>query len=602
MQQTINRIFLENARQFPDDVIIRYKCEKGGDFSDMTWRELASLVAAFAAGLQDLGIAPGDRLAILAFNRLEWILADLRTLLAGGVDVPIYHTSTAEQCQYVLHDAGARIVVVEDAAQIEKVLSCSDGLPALERIILMDGLSPVTDPRIMVFEAVLAAGKAAGASRRQAIEEAALAVGPEQLATIVYTSGTTGPPKGCMVSHGNAGFVLASIDRMHAIESRTNLSLLVLPLSHFYPRVSGYYFNLYKNIPLAIGESIDTLAADIQAIRPTYFCCVPRILEKVSARITGAAQQGGWLRRFIFNRAVTAGMIKVACQRMRLPVPLILFWRYRLAKALVLDKVRQRLGGRLDFVVSAGAPLSADVGEFIHSIGIRVIEFYGLTETLGGTMTTLDACRYGTVGKAMPGFEVDLADDGEILIRGNNFMGYWNNPEKTAEVLENGWCLTGDVGCWEDGYLKITDRKKDLIITSGGKNISPQNLENLIINKIPMVSNAMVYGDAKKYLTVLLTLDPVATEAFAEARGLHWDTLADLTGHPDIHQAIQEAMDGVNTDLARYETLKKFEILPREFSLEEGEVTPTLKLKRAVVRDKYRDRMEALYGPETPTV
>ncbi|MFH1981033.1 MAG: AMP-binding protein [Pseudomonadota bacterium] len=275
--------------------------------------------------------------------------------------------------------------------------------------------------------------------------------------------------------------------------------------------------------------------------------------------------------------------------------------QFRLAKALVFDKIRQRLGGRLDFAVSAGAPLSAEVGEFINALGIRVIEFYGLTETLGGTMTTLDACRYGTVGKAMPGFEVSLADDGEILLRGNNFMGYWNNPEKTAEVLVDGWCRTGDVGRWENGYLKITDRKKDLIITSGGKNISPQNLENLIINKIPLVSNAMVYGDAKNYLTVLLTLDPAALEAFAAARGLGFDTVADLTRHPDIRQAIQEAMDGVNAGLARYETLKKFEILHREFSLEAGEVTPTLKLRRAVVRDKYRDRMEALYGP-APTV
>ncbi|MFH1981032.1 MAG: AMP-binding protein [Pseudomonadota bacterium] len=293
MPHTINRIFIENAGQFSDDVIIHWKPARGGAYEEMTWGALADAAFGFAAGLEDLGLAPGDRLAIIAFNRLEWIIADLGALLAGGVDVPIYHTSTAEQCRYVLHDAGARFVVVEDAAQLEKVLSSADGLPALERIILMDGPSPVEDPRVLTFEAVLAAGTAAGSSRRRAITDSALAVRPEQLATLVYTSGTTGPPKGCMVSHGNAGFVLASIDQMHAIESRTNISLLVLPLSHFYPRVSGYYFNLYKNIPLAIGESIDTLAADIQAIRPTYFCCVPRILEKVSARITGAAGQGG---------------------------------------------------------------------------------------------------------------------------------------------------------------------------------------------------------------------------------------------------------------------------------------------------------------------
>jgi long-chain acyl-CoA synthetase len=593
--KTINAIFIENARRYPEEIIVRYKPEKGGDYADLTWGELADAALSFAAGLSKLGIVPGDRLAILAFNRLEWIVADLGTLIAGGVDVPIYHTNTAEQCRFILNDAGVRFAVVEDAVQLEKVISCIDALPDLERIILMDGAVPEEDPRVMTLSAVIDMGKDAGADLCRAMEEKALAMPADRLATIVYTSGTTGPPKGCMVSHGNAGYVLESIDRMHGIESGGNLSLLVLPLSHFYPRVSGYYFNLFKNIPLAIAGSIDTLGADIQAVRPTYFCCVPRILEKVYARIAGTARQGGWLSRSVFNLAVNIGKARVACLRNGWQVPLLLRLEFGLADALVFAKIRQRLGGRLNFAVSAGAPLSAEVGEFIHSIGIRVIEFYGLSETLGGTMTTLDACRYGTVGKAMPGFEVRMADDGEILLRGNNFLGYWHRPEKTAEVLVDGWCRTGDVGAWEDGYLKITDRKKDLIITSGGKNISPQNLENLIINRIPLVSNAMVYGDGKKYLTILLTLDPVETEGWAGKNGMAWDDYADLTQSDEVHRLIQKAMDTVNTGLARYETLKKFVVLPREFSMEEGEMTPTLKLKRKAVRERYRDRMEALY-------
>ncbi|MBI9086245.1 MAG: long-chain fatty acid--CoA ligase [Desulfobacterales bacterium] len=593
--KTINAIFIENARQFPDDVIVRYKQEKGGDFVDLTWAGLAEAALSFAAGLSRLGLVAGDRLAILAFNRIEWIVADLGTLLAGGVDVPIYHTNTAEQCRYVLGDAGVRFVVVEDEVQLEKVLAFAHALPDLERIIVMEGAVPENDPRVMTFGAVVDLGKGAEAALFQTIEEKALGASPESLATIVYTSGTTGPPKGCMVSHGNAGFVLDSIDRMHKIESRGNLSLLVLPLSHFYPRVSGYYFNLFKNIPLAIGESIDTLGADIQAVRPTYFCCVPRILEKVYARIAGTARSGGWLSRAIFNFAMKAGKARVACLRIGWQVPLLLQLELGIADALVFTKIRKRLGGRLSFAVSAGAPLSAEVGEFIHSIGIRVIEFYGLSETLGGTMTTLDACRYGTVGKAMPGFEVSLAEDGEILLRGNNFMGYWNHPEKTAEAIVDGWCRTGDIGAWENGYLKITDRKKDLIITSGGKNISPQNLENLVINRIPLVSNAMVYGDSKKYLTVLLTLDPAEVEAFAKKKELAWDSYEALTQSPEIRAAVLKDMDQINAGLAQYETMKKFFILPREFSLEEDEVTPTLKLKRKAVQKKYRDRMEALY-------
>lgn len=593
--KTINAIFIENARQFPDHVIVRHKGEKGGDFVDMTWAALADAALSFAAGLSCLGLAAGDRLAILAFNRVEWIVADLGTLLAGGVDVPLYHTSTATQCQYILGDAGVRFAVVEDAGQLEKVRSVAHGLPALERIILMDGNAPENDPRVMTFAAVVDLGKAAEVELFQTIEENALGVSPERLATIVYTSGTTGPPKGCMVSHGNAGFVLDAIDRMHRIPSQDNLSLLVLPLSHFYPRVSGYYFNLFKDIPLAIAESIDTLGADIQAVRPTYFCCVPRILEKVHARIAGAARSGGWLRRAVFHMAVNIGKARVACLRAGRPVPLLLHLELGLAEALIFSKIRNRLGGRLSFAVSAGAPLSAEVGEFIHSIGIRVIEFYGLSETLGGTMTSLDACRYGTVGKAMPGFEVSLAEDGEILLRGNNFMGYWNQPEKTAETIVDGWCHTGDIGRWENGYLVITDRKKDLIITSGGKNISPQNLENLVISRIPLVSSAMVYGDAKKYLTVLLTLDPAEVEAFARQKGMAWENYEALTQSPEIRAAVLKEMDQINAGLARYETLKKFVILPREFSLEEGELTPTLKLKRKAVQEKYRDRMEALY-------
>ena len=593
--KTLNTLFIKNAAKYPDDVIVRYKPEKGGDFVDMTWAGLADAAFAFAAGLDDLGLAPGDRVAILAFNRMEWIVADLGTLLAGGVDVPIYHTNTAEQCRFILQDAGVRFAVVEDVGQLEKVLSVAGKLPDLERVLIMEGAGGDDDPRVLSFTDVAAAGKNLGPVMRARIEKRAMAAAPGQLATLVYTSGTTGPPKGCMVSHGNAAFVLDAIDRMHHIQSRDNLSLLVLPLSHFYPRVSGYYFNLFKNIPLAIAESMETLGADIQAVRPTYFCCVPRILEKVYARIAGAARQGGWLRRAVFDLALNIGKARVACQQNNRPIPLLLILEYKLAEALVLGKIHSRLGGRLRFAVSAGAPLSAEVGEFVHSIGIRVIEFYGLTETLGGTMTTLDDCRYGTVGTAMPGFEVDLAEDGEVLVRGNNFMGYWNDPEKTAGVIVDGWCRTGDIGAWDRGYLKITDRKKDLIITSGGKNISPQNLENLVINKIPLVSNAMVYGDGKKYLTVMLTLDPLETEAWADARGIEHDDYAALTQGAGIRKMIQKEMDALNAGLARYETMKKFVILHREFSLEEGEVTPTLKLKRRAVQDKYRERMDALY-------
>ena len=290
---------------------------------------------------------------------------------------------------------------------------------------------------------------------------------------------------------------------------------MILPISHFYPRVSGYYYNLFNNIPFAIAESLDTLAANMLEVHPTYFTSVPRIFEKVYARITASASAGSPVKRLLFRWAVSVGRRRSRLLNGHKPLPAALRLQFAVADALVFKKIRAALGGRLTFALSAGAPLSAEVGEFIHSVGIQVLEFYGLTETVGGTMTTFDACRYGTVGRSMPGFEVKIAPDGEILMRGNNFLGYHNRPDLTDQTIREGWCYTGDIGKWdEDGYLVITDRKKDLIITSGGKNISPANIENLL-KQIPLVSMPMVYGDNKNYLTAIVTLDRAETEAFA---------------------------------------------------------------------------------------
>ena len=592
---TINAMFATQAHKNPHDVIIRYRPQPGADYQDLTWVQVEEMVVRFASALIDRGFRPGDRLAILAFNRLEWLIADLGTLMVGGVDVPIYHTNTPAQCEYILNDAQTRFAVVENETQLAKIQACASNLKHLEYIIIMDGSVPDDDDRVIAWDTLMQIGAKTAtdlsAERTKRMEQ----VRPADLATVVYTSGTTGPPKGCMVSHQNTLCVLASIDKMHNIASRTNLSLLVLPLSHFYPRVSGYYFNLYKNIPLALAESIDTLARDLAAASPTYFCCVPRILEKVHGRITQAAAQGSKIKQLLFNWAIGRG--RDHYQRINVVIfePMINRILFTIADRLVFGKIRARFGGKLSFAVSAGAPLAAEVGEFIQSIGVKVIEFYGLTETLGGTMTTLDACRYGTVGKAMPGFDIKIADDGEILIRGNNFMGYLNHPDQTSAIIRDGWCYTGDVGRWQDGHLVITDRKKNLIITSGGKNIAPQNLENKILSTIDIVSSAMVYGDGRKYLTVLLTLDPELTEQLAMEKGLVFEDYASLTQSPEIRNYVQVQMDAVNDDLPPYETLKKFVILPREFSMEKGEITPTLKLKRNVVRDKYGDQMDALY-------
>ena len=423
-------------------------------------------------------------------------------------------------------------------------------------------------------------------------------VGPDDLATIVYTSGTTGPPKGCMISHNNTLFVLKSIDELIGIDPRANLSLLVLPLSHFYPRVSGYYYNLFRNVPLAIGESIDSLAHNMAEVSPTYFCSVPRIFEKVFAKITGSLAKESWVKRSMFAGAVRIGLSR----NRRITEGKSIGWpltkAHDLAMKMVFSKIRQNLGGRLNFAVSAGAPLSPEVGEFIQAIGIDVLEFYGLTETIGGAMTTFGQCRYGTVGKPMPGFFIKLAPDNEILIKGNNFLGYYNQPKLTDQIMDDGWCRTGDVGRFDShGFLIITDRKKDLLITSGGKNISPQNLENML-KSIPLVSNVMVTGDGKNYLTALFTLDREESEALAREKEWSYKSYEDLLNGPEIKELIQNGLDRVNQRLARFETIKKYTILARDFSQEEGEITPTLKLKRKVIAEKYREVIESMYREE----
>ncbi|MBM3298550.1 MAG: long-chain fatty acid--CoA ligase [Deltaproteobacteria bacterium] len=593
--KTIVAMFLENAERFRGDTLIKYKKKRGGPYLDLTWGQLQDLSIACAFGMINLGLERGDRVAILSFNRLEWIVTDLGIMIAGGVDVPIYHTNTADQAAYIIKDSGAKFAVVEDTAQLEKVLSVAAELEGLRRIILMEGVAPEDDERIIPFSALVELGQVQGAELKDELEERLRRIGLDDLATIVYTSGTTGPPKGCMISHQNIAFVLWSIHELIRIDPERNLSLMILPLSHLYPRVSGYYYNLSINIPFAIAESIETIGQNMTEVRPTYFTGVPRIFEKVHDRIVSTAERGSVLKRAIFRWSVRVGRERSRRLIAWQPIPLMLKLKHAVADRLVFKKIRDMLGGRLWSAVSAGAPLSREVGEFIHSLGIQVIEFYGLTETICGTMTTFDELRYGTVGKPMPGVEVQLAPDGEILIRGNNFMGYYNRPDLTEQTLCDGWLYTGDVGKWDEhGFLVITDRKKDLIITSGGKNVAPQNIENLL-KRIPLVSIPMVYGDNKKFLTAVVTLDRAETEVFAKEKGMTYSTYDELTQSLEIRRHIQQGIDRVNAQLAKYESIKSFLILPREFSQEQGEITPTLKLKRKAIIAKYGGLLEKLY-------
>ncbi|MBN1574720.1 MAG: long-chain fatty acid--CoA ligase [Deltaproteobacteria bacterium] len=596
--KTLNAIFLDHANKYPKRVILKHKEVKGGEYVDVTWGELKDLVLSFTAGLVEIGVKRGDRLAILSFNRIEWLVSDLATLFIGCVNVPIYHTNTPEQCVHIITDSEAGYVVVEDTAQLEKILSVRDRLKGLKKIILIEGDVPNGDKDVITYSGIMEEGRAKRDKLEEKIVKAATGIRPEDMATIVYTSGTTGPPKGCMLNHGNITYVIDSTDDIIKIDPETNMSIMILPVSHFFPRVSGYYYNLVKNIPFVVAESLDTLAVNLMETSPTYFTSVPRIFEKVYARIVSVAEKGSFVKRLLFRWAVTVGRKRSRRLNNKKRLFPLLRAKFAVADALVFKKIRAMLGGGLTFALSAGAPLSSEVGEFIHSVGIQVLEFYGLTETVGGTMTTFDHCRYGTVGKTMPGFDVKLAPDGEILIKGNNFMGYHKQPKMTEELIKDGWCYSGDVGRWdEDGFLVITDRKKDLIITSGGKNISPQNLENHL-KQIKLVANAMVYGDRKKYLTALITLDEAELLDFAKGLGLEGADFAELTKNPEVVKIVEEGVEKVNATLPSYETIKKFRILPRDFSQEEGEVTATLKIKRKVLKERYNDVIESMYEGE----
>jgi long-chain acyl-CoA synthetase len=595
MEEFIITGFIDrHAATDPGKTIIKYKRAKGDPYGDLSWSGLKGMVSSFATGLMRLGMKPGDRVCILSFNRLEWIVADLGIMTAGGVNVPIYHTNTAEQCAYIMNDSGAGIVVVENKEQLGKITSMNQELALLPKIILLEG---ETDSQgVITYASLLEAGRMAMDELSGEIEVRKRQLKPGDLATIVYTSGTTGPPKGCRMSYRNISHVLDSIDRLIKIDTRKSLCLMILPLSHFYPRISGYYYNIYKNVPLALAESIDALAKNMSEVGPTYFCGVPRIFEKVYARIEGTAEKGTPFKRLVFRWAVQMGRRRSRLVNARMPLPLLLRLACRMANLLVFDRIRGALGGRLEFAVSAGAPLSAEVGEFIHSIGVQVIEFYGLTETIGGTMTTFEDCRYGTVGKAMPGFEVKLAPDGEILIRGNNFLGYHNRPDLTEESIQDGWFLTGDVGRWDkDGFLIITDRKKDLIITSGGKNISPQNIENSLKTS-PYIEQAVVIGDNRNFLTALIVPVFPELEKWALDKGIQYVSKKDLIGRAEVNALFEEEIMKNTSHLGRVEQIRKFTLFEEEWSQETDELTPTLKLKRNVINKKYAKQINGMYS------
>ncbi|MDQ3769196.1 MAG: long-chain fatty acid--CoA ligase [Actinomycetota bacterium] len=561
---------------------------------DSAWRrmgyaELGRNVTALARGLLALGVEPGDRVAILSQTRPEWTYADFAVLCVGGVVAPVYQTNSSEECRYVLEHSGARVLFCEDAVQLEKVEAIRGHLPALEHVVAF------TQARegALSLEALEARGEGIDEAR---VRERADAVSLDDLATIVYTSGTTGPPKGCMLTHGS---LRADMDMVHQRISFPDDAVfyVFLPLAHALTRIVEF-------LAVDVGAELaywqrdpKKLVEDVGEIEPTHLPSVPRLFEKIYTAATARVAEAGGAKEKLFHWAVGVGRrVREAEQAGREPGR-VLQAQHALADRLVLHKVRDLFGGRIQLALTGAAPIDPEILQFFRAAGVYVLEGYGMTETAAvASLNTIEEHRFGTVGKPLPGCEVRIADDGEVLMKGPNvFSGYFNDEEATRSTLIDGWLYSGDLGELDaDGYLKITGRKKDLIITSSGKNIAPSNIENLV-RQTRWVSQVVVFGDRRPYLTALVTLDPDEAGALAEKVGAPGAGVATLARHEGARAEIQRVIDEANAQFANIEQIKRFEILERDLSQEDDELTPTLKVKRNVVYARHADVFSGLY-------
>jgi long-chain acyl-CoA synthetase len=591
---TLNQLFLDAAPHYAGrPAVLRHKHD--GRWIDIPYDALKTRVANCCAGLRELGLARGDRVGLLSENRPEWAVADYACLAAGLVDVPIYATLPASQVAWILRDAGATAIFVATQEFLDRIREVRSELPALRHIIVFDDLPAADD--VISMHALEANGSAA-MSRYPTWEAQARAVTADELATLIYTSGTTGEPKGVMLSHGNiTSNVIAALQCFDF--GATDSCLSFLPLCHAFERMVGHYTMLHAGAVINYATNFDTVAAEMMEVRPTLLASVPRLYEKIHARAVDMAHQAGGFRHAIFEWAVAVGDRRLEYVLVHQPVPGALALQYRIADALVFARLRQRTGGRIRFLISGGAPLAVEVCRFLIAAGLPVFEGYGLTETSPVvSANTFAMLKPGTVGRPIPGVEVRVADDGEILVRGPNVMqGYFHQPEATAQVIDaDHWFHTGDIGEIDsDGCLRITDRKKDLIKTSGGKYVAPQMVEGLLrTNKF--FANAVMLGDKHNYPIMLLVPDFSRLEPWLSEQQIAERDPAALVKLPAVTEKLEREARKSFRDLAQFETPKRFLLLPQDFTIASGELTPTLKVKRRVVEERYRAQIDALYA------
>ena len=591
---SIPAMFFATAEQYPERSA--FSSLEGGEYQDLTYAEAALQVRQLAIAMKEkLQLEQGDRASIVSFNRYDWALADLALGSLGLINAPVYPNLPAELAAKVLQDATPTVIVVENDEQLEKVLAVRGELPDLKWIIQMPGGTPRADDDIVMMSDLLTAGVQLLSTNPTFPNEIISQMELDDLYTLVYTSGTTGDQKGVMLTHRN---ILSNIEGLDMVVdiNKNDVLLSFLPLSHSYERTAGFYLPLYHGAKIAYAENMLTVGDNMTQVHPTVMVAVPRFFEKMRTKVMDNVNQGPQVKRRIFYWALKVGGKRFAELKQGKVSPWTAF-RFRLADKLVFKKIGDRLGGKLRFFVSGAAPLESSLGEFFFSTGVLIVEGYGITETSPVISCNLpDKFSFGTVGQALPNVELKIADDGEILTRGPNLMkGYYNRPEATAEAIVDGWYHTGDIGYFDDDeMLRITDRKKNIIVTSGGKNVAPQPIE-MLLSKSPLIEQALLVGDRRHFISAMIVPNFEKLEEAARVRDLKFRNTQELIRLKEVYTMMQAEVDRLTENLGRFERPRKIALLGREFTIDNGEMTPSLKIKRGFVLEKYNQMVDEIY-------
>lgn len=596
-QEVVPGLFKKTAEKYGDRVSMRKK--EYGLWHDISWNEFYTLVRYVGSALISMGLKKGECVSIIGDNCPEWVIIDLGIQCVGGVAVGVYSTNAWPQVEYVVENSESRFFFVENEEQLDKWLHFRDNAPLLKKVIVWDleGLRHFEDPMVVTYDDILEMGRQVVKDDPELFDKRMAEITPEDISVLIYTSGTTGPPKGAMLTHRNVTWMGRAIVEDNPVYD-TDEVMSFLPLCHIFERLFSVFAQITHGYTVNFIESLDTVMDNMREISPTVGYAVPRIWEKYMSAVYIKMSDATWFKKLVFGIAYKIGKNRATLRMNFKPVPVYLEILFQLAYFAVFRKLKERLGfDRLRIAYSGAAPIAPDVLHFFQSIGVNLVEGYGQTEDTGVTcVSPAGKVKFGTVGPPLPGTEVKIAEDGEILVKSPSvFKGYYGNPESTAETIKDGWLYSGDVGeIDEDGYLKITDRKKDIIVTAGGKNITPQYIENKL-KASPYINDAVVIGDKRKFISCLIMIDEDNVVKYAQDNKIQFSTYKDLTQSPEIIKFIQGEVDKVNETLSRVEQVKKFTILPKKLYEEDGEVTPTMKVKRKYVNEAFGDLIEAMY-------